>query len=137
MQLGMQSAVHNNILYTDATRNDMKMEPSSPTDRDLRYPFSRSSSAGSIHTLSSSNHNSGELQGISGADLGTKKEKKCLSLKNIRLFVGIVDMTSRIWEKKWQLDWNCIIDLCYHNNISSFYFPLFSSYYCFNTVANF
>lgn len=39
---------------------DMKMEPSSPTERDLRYPFSRSSSAGSIHTLSSSNHNSDE-----------------------------------------------------------------------------
>jgi len=34
----------------------MKMEPSSPTDRD-RYPFSRSSSTGSLHTLSSSAHN--------------------------------------------------------------------------------
>lgn len=33
--------------------DNMKMEPSSPTDRD-RYPFSRSSSTGSLHTLSSS-----------------------------------------------------------------------------------
>ncbi|XP_067012156.1 max-like protein X isoform X3 [Anabrus simplex] len=39
--------------------NEMKLEPSSPTDRD-RYPFSRSSSTGSIHTLSSSAHNTGE-----------------------------------------------------------------------------
>jgi len=41
----------------------MKMEPSSPTDRD-RYPFSRSSSTGSLHTLSSSAHNTGEGQGV-------------------------------------------------------------------------
>ncbi|KAJ9573745.1 hypothetical protein L9F63_008869, partial [Diploptera punctata] len=34
----------------------MKLEPSSPTERE-RYPFSRSSSAGSLHTLSSSAHN--------------------------------------------------------------------------------
>lgn len=42
--------------------DNMKMEPSSPTDRD-RYPFSRSSSTGSLHTLSSSAPNSGEGQG--------------------------------------------------------------------------
>ncbi|XP_069681828.1 max-like protein X isoform X2 [Periplaneta americana] len=41
----------------------LKMEPSSPTDRD-RYPFSRSSSAGSLHTLSSSAHNTGEGQRV-------------------------------------------------------------------------
>ena len=41
----------------------MKMEPSSPADRD-RYPFSRSSSTGSLHTLSSSAHNTGEGQGV-------------------------------------------------------------------------
>ena len=39
----------------------MKLEPSSPTDRD-RYPFSRSSSAGSLHTLSSSAHNTGKFK---------------------------------------------------------------------------
>lgn len=43
--------------------SSMKMEPSSPTDRD-RYPFSRSSSTGSLHTLSSSAHNTGEGQGV-------------------------------------------------------------------------
>ncbi|PNF30259.1 Max-like protein X [Cryptotermes secundus] len=42
--------------------DNMKMEPSSPTDRD-RFPFSRSSSTGSLHTLSSSAPNSGEGQG--------------------------------------------------------------------------
>jgi len=50
----------------------MKMEPSSPTDRD-RCPFSRSSSTGSLHTLSSSAHNTGEDQGcvVTGNTSGT------------------------------------------------------------------
>ncbi|XP_049797629.1 max-like protein X isoform X1 [Schistocerca nitens] len=50
---------------------DMKMEPSSPTERELRYPFSRSSSAGSIHTLSSSNHNSDEEDDSDGGGTGS------------------------------------------------------------------
>jgi hypothetical protein len=45
----------------DSVEN-MKVEPSSPIDRD-HYSFSRSSSAGSLHTLSSSAHNTGEGQG--------------------------------------------------------------------------
>ncbi|KDR19855.1 max-like protein X isoform X2 [Zootermopsis nevadensis] len=45
----------------DSVEN-MKVEPSSPIDRD-HYPFSRSSSTGSLHTLSSSAHNTGEGQG--------------------------------------------------------------------------
>jgi hypothetical protein len=42
--------------------DNMKVEPSSPIDRD-HYPFSRSSSTGSLHTPSSSAHNTGEGQG--------------------------------------------------------------------------
>ncbi|XP_049842542.1 max-like protein X isoform X1 [Schistocerca gregaria] len=52
---------------------DMKMEPSSPTERELRYPFSRSSSAGSIHTLSSSNHNSDEEDDSDGGGTGSSR----------------------------------------------------------------
>nr|CAD7268196.1 unnamed protein product [Timema shepardi] len=36
---------------------EMKLEPSSPTEW---FSYSRSSSTGSLHTLSSSTHNSGE-----------------------------------------------------------------------------
>ncbi|GLG93943.1 hypothetical protein R5R35_005260 [Gryllus longicercus] len=49
--------------------NEMKLEPASPTDRE-RFPFSRSSSTGSLHTLSSSAHNSGE-GGRAGGNLSS------------------------------------------------------------------
>jgi hypothetical protein len=45
----------------DSVEN-MKVEPSSPIDRD-HYSFSRSSSTGSLHTLSTSTHNTSEGQG--------------------------------------------------------------------------
>lgn len=67
---------------------DMKMEPSSPTEReraaDLRYPFSRSSSAGSIHTLSSSNHNSDEEDDSDGGTGSRSSLGSALSYKERR-----------------------------------------------------
>ncbi|XP_067012147.1 max-like protein X isoform X2 [Anabrus simplex] len=55
--------------------NEMKLEPSSPTDRD-RYPFSRSSSTGSIHTLSSSAHNTDDEDSDNKSSAISYKERR-------------------------------------------------------------
>ncbi|GLG93942.1 hypothetical protein R5R35_005260 [Gryllus longicercus] len=56
--------------------NEMKLEPASPTDRE-RFPFSRSSSTGSLHTLSSSAHNSDDEDSDNkGSALTSYKERR-------------------------------------------------------------
>ncbi|KAF4516946.1 hypothetical protein B566_EDAN005547 [Ephemera danica] len=59
----MSDTPYGDICYdgssSSVNNEDLKMEPSSPTER--FPPFSRCSSTGSIHTLSSSAHNTGKI----------------------------------------------------------------------------